>query len=291
MSPLGNFPSAQRTCRMLLVDRGTFEAGLFGESLLRAAQSFGQALHIERLASALDARAREVLDDVDVVVCDTLSAQQLQSLARPALEVPLVLLERPATDGALLGANGAAIVDRLDAGRADARDLARAICFAFLRRRIEGPQAGEMLAHAYCDDLTGVRSQRFLQDLIRHNELGDWGCVLIGLEGLRSIASATGIKRRREIVRGMADFLRGHVRESDVVVRSGEDEFLLLLPGVAAGSTPALAGRLRHATVYAPCAFSLGMAVRTGGESLQHTLERAASQLRESHLPQTALAP
>lgn len=291
MSPLGKIPPVPRVCRMLLIDRGTFEARLSGDSLLRAMQGFGQELQIERLGSALDARTREVLDDVDVAVCDALSAQQLQSLARPAPEVPIVLLERPAADGALLAACGAGIVDRLDAARIDERDLARAVCLAFLRRRIAGPQAEEALAHAYCDDLTGARSQRFLHELVRHNGMGDWGCVLIGLEGLRSIASATGIKRRREIVRGMADFLRGHVRESDIVVRSGEDEFLLLLPGTAAGSTPALAGRLRHAMVYAPCAFSLGMAVRAAGESLQHTLERAASQLRESHLMPAALAP
>jgi diguanylate cyclase (GGDEF)-like protein len=276
---------------MLLIDHGAFEPRLFDQSLLRAVSGYGLTLQVERLESALDARTRELLDDVDVVVCDTLSAQRLQSLARPVLEVPLVLLERPAIDGTLLAANGLGIVDRLDAGRIEARDLARAICLAFLRRRVDAPLGGEGLGQAYCDDLTGVRSQRFLQELIRHNELGDWGCVLIGLEGLRSIASATGIKRRREIVRGMADFLRGHVRESDIVVRSGEDEFLLLLPDAAAGSTPALAGRLRHAMVYAPCAFSLGMAVRAGGEVLQQTLERAAAQLRESHLPQVAVAP
>lgn len=291
MSAPGKLSPAKPACRMLLIDRGAFEERLFGEALRRAAQGFGQALQIERLVSAMDARTREMLDAADIVVCDSLSAQELQSLTRRASDVPIVLLERPATDGALLAANGPGIVDRLDAGRIDCRDLARAVCLAFLRRRMEGPQADESLMHSYCDDLTGVRNQRFLQELVRHNELSDWGCVLIGLEGLRSIASATGGQRRREIVRGMADFLRDHVRESDVVVRSGEDEFLLLMPGAAAGSTPALAGRLRHATVYAPCAFSLGMAVRAGGESLQQTLERAASQLRESHLPQVALVP
>ena len=72
-----------------------------------------------------------------------------------------------------------------------------------------------------------------------------------------------------------AQFLGARVREGDAVVRAGGDEFVVLLARADEHAVAGLVERLALDAAAAPCAYSLGRAVRSDGESLAATLARA----------------
>ncbi len=275
-------------CRVLLLHNAANDDALSDTALATAAAGFGHTIEVTRSRSLREAEASLALGDIDVIVFDAVEPareiDEAQALRRVASGTPIVLLtDADEHDKDESSASWPGIVDRLRRPYVAATDVARAICFAHLRQaRADTALVRNAIRGQHTDELTGVRNRRYLDDIARAGEWSDWGCVLIALEGLQPMHDVTGYRRSREIVRGVADFLCGHVREGDVVIRTGDEEFLLLLPDAAAASTPALAERLRHAAVYAPCAFSLGVAVRGGDETLQQTLDRTATQLRST---------
>lgn len=69
------------------------------------------------------------------------------------------------------------------------------------------------------------------------------------------------------------------MREADAVVRSGGDEFVLLLADADEGRVHGLLARLRAGMDQAPCRYSTGHAVRQRGEHLTDTLARADAEM------------
>jgi len=74
-------------------------------------------------------------------------------------------------------------------------------------------------------------------------------------------------------------FLERQVAFGDSVVRLGGDEFALLIGGADEARLESVVTRLREAADSAPCAFSLGSAVREDGETLSATLSRADGRM------------
>ena len=74
----------------------------------------------------------------------------------------------------------------------------------------------------------------------------------------------------------MNRFLLRQTRAEEGVVRTGGDEFVVLLPGADRATTKATAHRLELAAKnQAPVPFSLGWAARRAGEKLERTIARA----------------
>jgi diguanylate cyclase (GGDEF)-like protein/PAS domain S-box-containing protein len=125
------------------------------------------------------------------------------------------------------------------------------------------------------DALTGCWNRRKL-DVFEDAHLRDgWAAIAIDLDHFKRVNDTEGHERGDRVLVGVANFLHERSRAVDALVRTGGDEFVLLLPGVDAFHVDALCTRLREDAAQAPCAFSLGAAVRDGVEPLSETVARA----------------
>jgi diguanylate cyclase (GGDEF)-like protein/PAS domain S-box-containing protein len=133
------------------------------------------------------------------------------------------------------------------------------------------------------DALTGCYNRHYLTDFeARLAARGEarWGCLFIDVDKFKLYNDRYGHHAGDAVLTQMARFLRGQLRGEEAVVRVGGDEFVLVLVGADERRTQAVARSLAvSARRTAPVAFSLGWAVREGGERLERTMQRADQQL------------
>jgi diguanylate cyclase (GGDEF)-like protein len=100
----------------------------------------------------------------------------------------------------------------------------------------ERKQAEDELAFlAYHDKLTGLPNRRMFEELLhlsltraqRHE--GSVSVVCVDIDDFRLVNDSLGHHNGDELLRQVADRLRGAARETDLVARRGGDQFLLLL--------------------------------------------------------------
>lgn len=89
---------------------------------------------------------------------------------------------------------------------------------------------------AVIDDLTGLYNRRFLTERLKE-EFGlarrhgmPLTCILFDIDNFKDINDKFGHEKGDCVLKILADFLRITIRVSDVIVRYGGEEFLLLLP-------------------------------------------------------------
>jgi diguanylate cyclase (GGDEF)-like protein len=86
------------------------------------------------------------------------------------------------------------------------------------------------------DQLTGLYNARYLETRLRdefkraERYSEPLSCIVITADGLASLLAAHGRELGEEIIKELAEILRGGIREFDVVVRSAENRFVILLP-------------------------------------------------------------
>ena len=105
----------------------------------------------------------------------------------------------------------------------------------------ERKQAEERIHHlAYYDALTDLPNRRFLIEQLRKalvgcGRHGEWGALLfLDLDHFKEINDHWGHDQGDELLRQVAQRLRGCVREVDMVARLGGDEFVVLLENLGA---------------------------------------------------------
>jgi diguanylate cyclase (GGDEF)-like protein len=100
------------------------------------------------------------------------------------------------------------------------------------------------------DDLTGLYNYRFLNTRLNeefkraernHEPLG---CCMMDVDQLRLHNEAGGRPLGDSILKGVAETIRRTVREADIVVRYGGDEFLVMLPTTHFAGSVAMAERV-----------------------------------------------
>jgi diguanylate cyclase (GGDEF)-like protein len=85
------------------------------------------------------------------------------------------------------------------------------------------------------DDLTGLHNRRFLQirlDQELHRAVrasGMISCILLDIDHFKTINDGHGHAAGDFVLSGVAQIMRQHIRKSDLAVRYGGDEFLLIL--------------------------------------------------------------
>jgi diguanylate cyclase (GGDEF)-like protein len=114
-----------------------------------------------------------------------------------------------------------------------AEHAALAILHARMHSELERSRARLEYAATH-DHLTGLANRAFLRD--RVNALLDQpgeevGVLVIDLNGFKRVNDAAGHEAGDEVLRVVAERMRRHIREGDVLVRMGGDEFLAVLVG------------------------------------------------------------
>jgi diguanylate cyclase (GGDEF)-like protein/PAS domain S-box-containing protein len=132
------------------------------------------------------------------------------------------------------------------------------------------------------DPLTGCFNRRFLQGKSAELEARDdpWGCLVIDIDHFKAYNDSYGHDMGDRLLIQTGRFLLNRVRVEDVVIRTGGDEFAILLPGLDATAVRDVAARMTsEAATAAPVSFTLGFASREGGETVEDTLRRADHHL------------
>ena len=159
---------------------------------------------------------------------------------------------------------------------------------------------------ATIDPLTGLHNRRLAEqrlagEVSRSERYGHPLTVLaLDLDGFKQINDRYGHAAGDLILRTFSDHLNSVIRASDLAVRMGGDEFLVMLPECLPAQVARLLERLNAGTVglrgqTLPITYSAGWAGYQTGETAEQLLERADQNLyankraRKSQVP-TALA-
>lgn len=129
---------------------------------------------------------------------------------------------------------------------------------------------------AVTDDLTGVRNRRYIvqtgeaafQDARERNE--PLSLILLDVDQFKRVNDTYGHAIGDEVLQGIADRLRQHLRDVDHLGRYGGEEFTIILPGIDSDGAHELAERLRRAigdtpitTQTSPVSVTISMGVAT----------------------------
>ncbi len=115
---------------------------------------------------------------------------------------------------------------------------------------LENAVAQERLArHAIRDSLTGTHNRRFLQHQSLQ-PLSQWfgkgcpvSCIYLDVDGFRRMLAETD-DQGEAVLQALCECVRTQSRAQDPLIRVGDDEFVLLLPGCAEDKAGDIAARL-----------------------------------------------
>ncbi len=144
-------------------------------------------------------------------------------------------------------------------------------------------EAEALREQALIDPLTGCPNRRFLAQFAAElSPDAALGVVNIDLDGFKQVNDRLGHDEGDRVLGDVARYLRARLREGDHVVRVGGDEFLALLPQADAAQLARIVERLAADAAAAPCAYSIGAALRAPGETLESVLARADAAMYEA---------
>jgi len=151
-------------------------------------------------------------------------------------------------------------------------------------------RAQEFLKLAMLDSLTGLHNRRFAQERLtaeiarsqRHGH--SLTTMMIDLDGFKQLNDRYGHIAGDWVLKGFAERLTKATRGSDLAVRFGGDEFLVLLPECQLGQVQRVLDRLRQLEIdlngeRISFTFSAGWADHQPGESPEQLLQRADQTL------------
>ena len=140
------------------------------------------------------------------------------------------------------------------------------------------------------DPLTGCYNRRYLADLMAAPRDERWGCIVFDLDHFKHVNDTYGHQRGDEVLVGIAQFLRDHVRPQDSVIRLGGDEFVVLLREAESSLTDSIVARFDADRSTAPIEFTMGSITIESGISLEAGMTEADRRLykaREGRPPRS----
>jgi len=150
--------------------------------------------------------------------------------------------------------------------------------------------------HAITDGLTGLSNKRYgagrLTDLVYDSQRYRFALCLIMLDidHFKRVNDNHGHQAGDAVLREVARRLRSALRQSDLAIRYGGEEFMLLLPHTDLANALVVAEKLRQAIADQPVpldkagntlaiTISLGVASLNPDEAAEHLIERADQAL------------
>jgi diguanylate cyclase (GGDEF)-like protein len=224
-------------------------------------------------------RIFRVASATDPVICQYMPFREGSSgyLCAPLMaagEPVGALFMEPADDSVVESAFAVAAADRVALAVANRRVLETA------RRQ------------ATTDGLTGLHNRHFLAEQLRllqslaERHKQQYAVVAIDIDDLKRVNDTFGHEMGDLALRGFANVVRKSVRSSDIAVRTGGDEFLVLMPHSGLEEASVLAGRVRDAVLaqgraepHTAITMSFGVAAWRPGRTTEKVLEVADAML------------
>ena len=167
--------------------------------------------------------------------------------------------------------------------------------FAYLLLHKERAE-GEAARMATMDPLTGAYNRRTFheiaeRELSRIRRAGQpLSLILLDIDHFRPLNESYGVRVGDEVLQKIADIVRAALRQEDMLVRYGGEEFLVMLPDVPGPGAVVVAGRIRKAVeaemlevggYRLPVTVSVGVSARMdeGPESIEGLIARADEAL------------
>jgi len=82
---------------------------------------------------------------------------------------------------------------------------------------------------AYVDTLTGVYNRNYLEDIRDVLDLNRYVALMLDIDYFKQINDTYGHQVGDEILKGIANLLKKNLRDEDIIIRYGGEEFLILL--------------------------------------------------------------
>jgi diguanylate cyclase (GGDEF)-like protein len=145
----------------------------------------------------------------------------------------------------------------------------------------------ETAREARTDKLTGLANRRSWEEGLAHEiarqrrQQGPLSALVIDLDHFKRLNDTYGHAAGDLALAGVADILRSHARQSDVLARVGGEEFNLLLPDCAPGDARHRAEEIRIAVERIAAEWATPVTVSIGVASLP-VHARAAGELMEA---------
>jgi diguanylate cyclase (GGDEF)-like protein/PAS domain S-box-containing protein len=143
-------------------------------------------------------------------------------------------------------------------------------------------------ALSYIDPLTEVFNRHFLthelETLLVAHTAQSIGVLFFDVDSFKTINDTYGHAFGDAVLQGVARSVAGNVKEQDIVIRYGGDEFVVLLIGLDASDLTLVLERLmvvfkgtviRRGPIEHPVLVSLGATMRKDDEPIETTIERA----------------
>ncbi len=153
-------------------------------------------------------------------------------------------------------------------------------------------QRDDAFALASTDELTGLYNRHYMRDELRRMTARasrrdrSFAIVSLDVDGLKSVNDSRGHQAGDELLRGIAAALRAVLRSEDIAVRTGGDEFVVLLPDADRTEAVKVAYRIRQRVAAlgerAGHGVSTGIAVWKRGTDPDEALRQADEELYRS---------
>lgn len=98
------------------------------------------------------------------------------------------------------------------------------------------------------DPMTGLGNRDFLFSAMAETlpSLAQACCLVVDIDHFKKVNDTYGHHTGDLIIKGVADLMAGHARQTDIAARYGGEEFVLILPGVSESQAMMIAERLRR---------------------------------------------
>ncbi|HEY3329630.1 MAG TPA: diguanylate cyclase [Capsulimonadaceae bacterium] len=205
-----------------------------------------------------------------------------QHRRKDGAEIDVEVFSNPTTF--LSGRHGRLILAQDVTARLDAESQIEAytVALEFQKQELEKANS-ELAALAITDGLTLIHNHRAFQERLAHEVARakryhtDLAVIMLDVDWFKAYNDDFGHPAGDDVLRLVANILRDHARETDMVARYGGEEFVIILPETSSADALHIAERMRESIQGAP--WQLRPVTASFGVSLLHSDDTAATMI------------